>query len=193
MTGTLGSPANQLLLELLQPRYWFSAHLHVKYGARIQHPSGNETRFLALDKCLPGRDFLQIIDVQPSPGAAAGDGLEYDAEWLAVLARTQDLYSVSYQPYTLPEFRQKRDSPSAEEVATLCARIVASRGSLAVPLNFAALVVPYDPLQPRRTYAQNAIAPDQVPQRVEFYQMLGCVDPHIAPFYARKGASSVSL
>jgi hypothetical protein len=44
----------------LQPSYWFSAHMHVKFPSLVQHSSGKQTRFLALDKCLPGRDFLQV-------------------------------------------------------------------------------------------------------------------------------------
>lgn len=122
--NSLGSPPGEMLLRELRPRYWFAAHLHVKYAALVKHApkaphqsggggssnggtassrqqsiveaqnaarlapgqqpqlggkaaatqpqppasSGNgsgragakETRFLALDKCLPGRGFLQV-------------------------------------------------------------------------------------------------------------------------------------
>lgn len=78
--GDLGSPPNQQLLETLQPDYWFAAHLHVKFPAVVQHrpqqqqqqhedaaaagsTADRATRFLALDKCLPGRDFLQVKDI----------------------------------------------------------------------------------------------------------------------------------
>lgn len=36
-TGKLGSVAAKLVLERLRPPYWFSAHLHIKYAAVVDH------------------------------------------------------------------------------------------------------------------------------------------------------------
>ncbi|KAL5611961.1 uncharacterized protein BROUX77_002117 [Berkeleyomyces rouxiae] len=59
--------------------------------------SNTETRFLALDKCLPGRHFLQLVDMTPfdktqldnCPPTTTGTSgsrfkLQYDPEWLAI-------------------------------------------------------------------------------------------------------------
>lgn len=97
--GSFGNPGTAHLLEKLQPTYWFAAHMHVKFPAIFQHPSGKTTQFLALDKILPRRDFLQILDIsvpadptrnlfsnyeRPSP--TNGESLlELDPEWLTVL------------------------------------------------------------------------------------------------------------
>ena len=60
------------MLETVRPPYWFSAHLHVKFAALVEHGSpGSITKFLALDKCLPKRRFLQVLDV----GEKGGDSI----------------------------------------------------------------------------------------------------------------------
>eukprot|EP00850_Spirogloea_muscicola_P014186 SM000100S09413 [mRNA] locus=s100:240137:243271:+ [translate_table: standard] len=63
-SGRLGSQPSSGLLHHLQPSYWFSAHLHVRFAAVVRHPSGQLTKFLALDKCLPNRNFLQASHVR---------------------------------------------------------------------------------------------------------------------------------
>lgn len=66
-TNSMGSPPLMDLLRQLKPKYWFSAHLHVKFPAIVLHSSSESalpqtTRFLALDKVLPGRYFFSPIE-----------------------------------------------------------------------------------------------------------------------------------
>ena len=90
-SGSLGSPPNERILSALQPSYWFAAHLHVKFAAVVKHAE-RATRFLSLDKALPNRDFLQLVQL---PGDGSPPVLKYDAEWLAVLRSTAPLFSVA--------------------------------------------------------------------------------------------------
>lgn len=88
----LGSPPAFELLNQLKPEYWFAAHLHCKFTALVKHAdSDKETKFLALDKCLPKRHHLQILDL---PDADGDRTLKYDAEWLAILRITNHLLTV---------------------------------------------------------------------------------------------------
>ncbi|KAF3508676.1 hypothetical protein F2Q69_00009753 [Brassica cretica] len=92
-TRTLGSKAAALLLEKLKPRYWFSAHLHCKFAASVQHGSdGSVTKFLALDKCGPGKKFLRIIEVESEPGAVE---ILYDEEWLAITRKFNSVFPLT--------------------------------------------------------------------------------------------------
>ena len=52
------------ILDTVQPEFWFAAHLHCKFAALVPHGEKGEkqTKFLALDKCLPRRQFLQVLD-----------------------------------------------------------------------------------------------------------------------------------
>ncbi|AFZ79487.1 RNA lariat debranching enzyme, putative [Theileria equi strain WA] len=109
----LGNPKTRKLLEKLQPTFWFSGHLHVKYEAKYKHEDGSTTHFLALDKVLPNRQFLKIMDVKPkrlAEGAKRkrnGDYtlekvLCYDREWCAILVANRDRMPLNAFPSTTP-------------------------------------------------------------------------------------------
>jgi lariat debranching enzyme len=138
-SGKLGSPPLMSLLQQLQPAYWFAAHLHVKFAAVVPHTqdgvdqsareeahagtaetsettdapvSSRNTKFLSLDKVQPGRDFLQIITMRPSPSSsvlASSESiqpelrLEYDAEWLSILRNTHNLLTTYPGEVAMPE------------------------------------------------------------------------------------------
>lgn len=112
--NTFGNPGTALILEQLQPSYWFSAHIHVKFPALVKHAgSGKETKFLALDKVLPRRDFIQLLDIPvpsqadidiPSdsvidPTSAEEHCINLDSEWLTIL-RTERIEDKCNAPVT---------------------------------------------------------------------------------------------
>ncbi|KAJ2521592.1 lariat debranching enzyme [Coemansia sp. RSA 2049] len=67
---------------------------------------GRSTRFLALDKCLPRRQFMEVVEVEVD-----GDydsivphlQLEYDPEWLAILRLCQQYMPLDEAPFFPPE------------------------------------------------------------------------------------------
>lgn len=231
----LGSPPNREVMDTVKPKWWFSAHLHVKFRASLNHsekeeestksksddtptetppsslipsqvsqtgktaatpddktspPTDNNlnpeatenstafgekeqgksnedngissatefialesnstnkcggpdltdqmTQFLALDKCLPRRQYLSILNV-PTDIPRQEAVLEYDPDWLAILRKTHDLTNTERQNVTVPdelieltdadiewvENRIKEQSPSSD---------------LSIPENFSATV-----------------------------------------------------
>ena len=188
----LGSPANKELLDALQPRWWFAAHLHVKFRATVTHknqakesnkkngepsslvPSqaisssdnngdkteqdGNAkqaeglqatnfvamesrdpclgpdlteqmTRFLSLDKCLPGRQYMSVVHV-PVAEKEENPQLEYDAEWLAIIKKTHNLTQTTQRSVSLPDTCQ---TVTENEIQWIRDRFGAS---LVIPDNF---------------------------------------------------------
>ena len=94
-SGQLGNPHAMNLLKRLKPKFWFCGHMHIKYSAIYTHEDGSITRFLALDKCIPRRPFLQLLTVtkegcllQPHPAVETPPTpakMCMDLEWLAIL------------------------------------------------------------------------------------------------------------
>lgn len=108
--GRLGSPIGWSILKHLQPAWWLSAHLHVRYEAEIEHtiisinedeldlelsedeiPCTKRTRFLALDKFKKDKnthmDMINVgIDNQhPTAKKGCENMLFLDPEFVATL------------------------------------------------------------------------------------------------------------
>ncbi|OBS64685.1 hypothetical protein A6R68_06769 [Neotoma lepida] len=179
--NTLGSPAASELLEHLKPAYWFSAHLHVKFAALMQHQAtdkeqaGKATKFLALDKCLPHRDFLQVLEVEHDPSAP--EYLEYDVEWLTVLRATDDLINVTGNLWNMPEnngLHTRWDYSATEEaMKEVMERL---NHDPKVPCNFSMTAACYDPSKPQM---QVQLVHRVNPQTTEFCAQLGITDINV--------------
>ncbi|XP_014671150.1 PREDICTED: lariat debranching enzyme B-like [Priapulus caudatus] len=180
-TNKLGSWPAQELMDKLQPTYWFSAHLHVKFAAVVQYENEESdqgqktTKFLALDKCLPRRKFLQVIDFKETENTRLE--LEYDKEWLAVLQNTNHLLNTTRVTQYMPGpgcGGRHNFTPSEAELRRVDQAL---GGNYAVPKNFQQTVPPHSIANPD---AQKSVAPVCMvnPQTVVLCQKLGLDDPH---------------
>ncbi|OLL26374.1 Lariat debranching enzyme [Neolecta irregularis DAH-3] len=106
-----------------------------------------ETRFLALDKVLPRRDYMQILEIEPVSPIASNPSLStnlcYDPEWLAITRVYHPYFTTSRTQPLLPqnveELIQKERVWVAENVK-----------DLAIPKNFEITIPPHPKeLQPR--------------------------------------------
>ncbi|KAG1341871.1 lariat debranching enzyme [Cocos nucifera] len=137
LDGTLGSVPAAELLKALQPHYWFSAHLHCKFPAIIQHgENGPVTKFLALDKCLRGRKFLQIVDIESDPGPYE---IQYDEEWLAITWKFNSIFPLTHKSVQLGGLDE-------QDYQQWVRNKLNARG--AKPFDFVQTVPSFDPCQP---------------------------------------------
>jgi hypothetical protein len=97
------------------------------------------TRFLALDKCLPRRQYLSIVHVT-TPMAKEEARLEYDPEWLAIVRKTHRMTCVQKKIVHMPE---ETIIVSDEEINWIVERLVERQNDLKIPENFARTVPIY--------------------------------------------------
>lgn len=171
-SNSLGCRPTEGLLGQLKPKYWFAAHLHCKFAALVNHQDGTCTKFLALDKCLPRRDFLQTLDMPASSDVSPR--ITYDLEWLCVLQLTDHLLRVDSKNHYMPGQgcgERWQFTPTKDEKEKLAATL---GEDLFVPFSFQHTAPVYVPGSER--------SPDQVkpyinPQTEIFCKRFGLRDP----------------
>lgn len=205
--GQLGSRPCEDLLKMLKPKYWFAAHLHCKFAAVVPHDevddsSGetgtknweernlkqkevaknkeeNITKFLALDKCLPKRRFLQLLDIETPQFSEGETRMEYDLEWLTILYLTNHLTNVKTSKYYLPgpqnaaSTERYNFTPTIDEMEHVRNKFAAD---LLVPKNFARTVEPYNRSEDNNGHVPQPKAQIN-PQSQQFCDALGIDDP----------------
>ncbi|KAL6069947.1 lariat debranching enzyme [Balamuthia mandrillaris] len=171
--GQLGCRHYTQLMHMLKPTWWLSGHMHSYFEAQVPHNldgsvegGASFTRFLALDKPLPKRHFLHVIDFPDKTGGSKE--LSYDLEWLAILRTMHPYFSFSATPFALPKIKQLLPNLEKELVATK--KIMEEKGSYKIPTNFEMTVEPHRSVKAATT---QAAAIHSVPQNT-FHRFCKC-------------------
>ncbi|GAB1208377.1 hypothetical protein APSETT445_007125 [Aspergillus pseudonomiae] len=139
--------------------------------------SNKTTHFLALDKCLPNREFLQLVEFSTisNPDGAQCERpyrLQYDKEWLAitrVFANDLQLGDATAKPAA-----DKGDTvyePQIIEEEKWIEEHIVKPGKMGIPENFVPTAPPYDPAVPITT---EQMPPEyNNPQTAQFCELIG--------------------
>lgn len=107
------------------------------------------TRFLALDKCLPNRHFLQLQEIAPEDSTARIErplALEYDKEWLAITrVFSNDLQLGDPAAQVPPNRGDAYYRPLIEKEMDWVEENIVKQGKMAIPQDFERTASVYDP------------------------------------------------
>ncbi|EHA47612.1 lariat debranching enzyme [Pyricularia oryzae 70-15] len=142
--------------------------------------TNKEVRFLALSKCLPGHDFLQLCDISPLDRSSTGSSndtppkyrLEYDPEWLAITrVFASELIIGDSNATATTDLGEEHYKPLIQAERTWVEENIVAKDKLAIPENFVITAPPHIPGQPEGVPEQ----PDEYtnPQTSAFCELLG--------------------
>jgi lariat debranching enzyme len=119
--------------------------------------TNKNVRFLALDKCLPGRKFLQLLDVQsstpkePITSSEPSDSIprpkpkfEYDPEWLAITrVFASDIVLGNKNARPSEDLGEDHYRAMIEKEQAWVEENIVEKGRLEIPANFEITAPPY--------------------------------------------------
>lgn len=110
--------------------------------------TNDETKFLSLDKCLPNRHFLQLVEI-PSSGTAGLERplrLAYDQEWLAITRVFANELPNGDPTRTIPVDKgEAQYAPLIEAEQTWVEENIISKGKMTIPEDFEITAPTYEP------------------------------------------------
>jgi lariat debranching enzyme len=136
-------------------------------------------RFLALDKCLPGRKFLQLLDIEPlsqpspnSPSIGHRFHLEYDPEWLAITRVFASSLILGDRSAKTPiDLGEEHYRPLIEAEEVWVAEHIVMANKLTIPENFTITAPAHSPGMPE--IVQEGPQEYNNPQTAAFCDLVG--------------------
>ena len=139
------------------------------------------TRFLALDKCLPNRKFLQILEIEPAsrptmPSYSRPYRLSYDKEWLAITRVFASDFSLGSSVAPVPPNKgEAHYLPMIEAEEDWVEQNIVAQGNMIIPENFEITAPVFDSATDNGTMEQPKEYTN--PQTVRFCKLLNIVNP----------------
>jgi lariat debranching enzyme len=146
----------------------------------------SQTSFLALDKCLPNRRFLEHVQIEVDVAAHQPEddqGLRYDPEWLAITRVMHKYFDTQPRRSELPQLKdQGTVKRSIVKELKWVQENVVDKGLLEIPRNFEVLTRSSSEIQEQESNKWAALQPPPIRnnQTDYFCQMVG-IDNRITP------------